>query len=115
MEIRCKRIYDAAGETDGFRVLVDRLWPRGIRKEDAHVDLWCKGVAPSNELRKWFGHVPERFGQFAQLYEEELRANEELPELLKELRKHEVVTLLYSARDSDHNNAVVLAKVLEKM
>ncbi len=114
-QVYCKRVYLPASDTDGFRVLVDRLWPRGIKKEDAHVDMWAKALAPSTELRKWFGHDPERFEEFARRYEEELSANAEAGTLLKEIRTHDVVTLLFGAKDENHNNAVVLSRILQNI
>lgn len=114
-QVYCKRVYLPASDTDGFRVLVDRLWPRGIKKENAHVDMWAKALAPSTELRKWFGHDPERFEEFARRYEEELSANAEAGALLKEIRTHDVVTLLFGAKDENHNNAVVLSRVLQNI
>lgn len=114
-QVYCKRVYLPASDTDGFRVLVDRLWPRGIKKENAHVDMWAKALAPSTELRKWFGHDPERFEEFAHRYEEELSANAEAGTLLKEIRTHDVVTLLFGAKDENHNNAVVLSRILQNI
>lgn len=114
-QVYCKRVYLPASDTDGFRVLVDRLWPRGIKKENAHVDMWAKALAPSTELRKWFGHDPERFEEFARRYEEELSANAEAEALLKEIRTHDVVTLLFGAKDENHNNAVVLSRILQNI
>jgi len=113
--IRIKRIYEQVAEEDGFRILVDRLWPRGLSKEKAKVDLWMKEVAPSGELRKWFSHDPAKWAEFKKKYEKELVAKQPL---LKEIRRMEkdkgTVTLLYSARDVEHNNAVALKAVLEK-
>lgn len=114
-QVYCKRVYLPASDTDGFRVLVDRLWPRGIKKENAHVDMWAKALAPSTELRKWFGHDPERFEEFARRYEEELSANAEAWALLKEIRTHDVVTLLFGAKDEKYNNAVVLSRILQNI
>lgn len=114
-QVYCKRVYLPASDTDGFRVLVDRLWPRGIKKENAHVDMWAKTLAPSTELRKWFGHDPERFGEFARRYEEELSANAEAGALLREIRTHDVVTLLFGAKDEKYNNAVVLSRILQNI
>lgn len=114
-QVYCKRVYLPASDTDGFRVLVDRLWPRGIKKENAHVDMWAKVLAPSTELRKWFGHDPKRFEEFARRYEEELSANAEAGTLLKEIRTHDVVTLLFGAKDENHNNAVVLSRILQNI
>jgi len=110
--IRIKRIYEAPARSDGARVLVDRIWPRGVKRENAELDLWLKDVAPSTELRKWFGHEPERFAEFARRYRHELDGN---PEPLAELRKlgeGRNLTLLYSAHDERHNQAVVLAEYL---
>ena len=113
--IRIKRIYEQAAEEDGFRILVDRLWPRGLSKEKAKVDLWLKEVAPSSELRKWFSHDPTKWAEFKEKYEKELVAKQPL---LKEIRRMEnekgTVTLLYSARDVEHNNAVALQAALER-
>lgn len=111
-KVKCKRIYLPAEESDGYRVLVDRLWPRGIKKEDAKVDLWAKQLAPSTELRKWFAHIPERFDEFSKRYLSELKQNDEVAPIIDELRHHEVVTLLYGAKDEQHNNAIVLEKLL---
>lgn len=112
MDISIKRVYLPAEDSDGCRVLVDRLWPRGIKKEDAKVDLWAKTLAPSVELRKWFNHIPERFEEFSKKYVEELKANPEAALVLDELRRHDKVTLLYGAKDEQHNNAVVLLHLL---
>ncbi len=112
MDISIKRVYLPAEDSDGYRVLVDRLWPRGIKKEDAKVDLWAKTLAPSVELRKWFNHIPERFEEFSKKYVEELKANPEAALVLDELRRHDKVTLLYGAKDEQHNNAVVLLHLL---
>ncbi|GAB6982360.1 DUF488 domain-containing protein [Prevotella dentasini JCM 15908] len=108
MTIRIKRAYAPADAGDGFRVLVDRLWPRGLGKEKARIDLWEKRVAPSRELRKWFGHAPGRFPKFAERYRAELAANAAYPDFLAQVCRHEVVTLVYAAHDEEHNNAVVL-------
>ncbi len=112
MEVKIKRIYEAYAPTDGYRILVDRLWPRGIKKETAHVDLWLKEAAPSNELRKWFGHVPEKFADFCSRYEAELKSSGSLSALKKVAGQHDSVTLLYAAKDMEHNNAVVLQRLL---
>jgi len=112
---KVKRAYPAAEPSDGYRVLVDRLWPRGVSKQRAKIDLWMKDVAPSDQLRKWFGHDPERWGEFQQCYRRELRDKTELLAELKKLeRKHRTVTLVYSARDEDQNQAVVLRAVLSR-
>ena len=113
--IRIKRIYEQSAEEDGFRILVDRLWPRGLSKEKAQVDLWLKEVAPTGELRKWFSHDPAKWAEFKEKYGKELAAKQPL---LKEIRRMETekgtVTLLYSARDVEHNNAVALQAALER-
>lgn len=111
---KVKRIYESAEAADGYRVLVDRLWPRGVSKERAALAVWAKDVAPSTELRQWFGHVPERFGEFEKRYTVELAQNSALKTYLAEWHKHSVVTLLYGARDQKHNEAVVLRQYLEK-
>ena len=111
-EIKMKRIYDAPEATDGRRILVDRLWPRGISKEKAKIDLWLKSVAPSNELRKWFGHDPERFAEFDRRYRAELTESGALDELRAVLREHPDATLLFAAHDEAHNNAAVLKELL---
>ena len=112
MNISIKRVYLPAEDSEGYRVLVDRLWPRGIKKENAKIDLWAKALAPSAELRKWFNHIPERFEEFSKKYVEELKANPEVAPILDELRQHDKVTLLYGAKDEQHNNAVVLLHLL---
>jgi uncharacterized protein YeaO (DUF488 family) len=109
--IRIKRVYDPPSPEDGRRVLVDRLWPRGLTKAEAHVDDWLKEVAPSNELRRWFGHDPERWTEFRRRYREELHGNPAL-EQLKRMAAEGPLTLLYAARDETRNNAVALAELL---
>jgi len=110
-----KRIYEKPGEDEGYRVLVDKLWPRGISKERANLDLWMKDIAPSNELRKWYGHKVDKWPEFKTKYLEELHNNKDLIKQLKTLEKyHGKVTLLYSAKDEDHNNAVVLEELLNQ-
>ena len=114
MDIRLKRAYEPASAKDGYRVLVDRLWPRGISKQQAKLDEWEKELSPSSELREWFGHEPGRFAEFRRRYIDELRAN---APRLKELRRRaaiDTLTLVYSAHDSEHNDAVVLAEVLRR-
>lgn len=112
--VRLKRAYEPAAPNDGERVLVDRLWPRGIRKEDAAIDRWEKALAPSTELRKWFGHDPARWDEFQTRYKAELRDHEEEVSALRELALHKPVTLVYGAHDEQHNDAVVLRDVLLK-
>jgi uncharacterized protein YeaO (DUF488 family) len=111
--IQLKRVYEKPARQDGFRILVDRLWPRGLTKERAAVKLWLKEVAPSAELRKWFGHDPARWRQFERRYRMELREQKEALELLKQKSRGHTVTLVYAARDEEHNEAVVLKAVLE--
>jgi uncharacterized protein YeaO (DUF488 family) len=109
-----KRVYDPPARDDGFRVLVDRLWPRGLSKARAKVDLWLKDVAPSNALRKWFGHDPERWSEFVRRYKAELKTQKDAMAELREIgESHPRVTLLYGAHDSEHNNAVALLKFLK--
>jgi uncharacterized protein YeaO (DUF488 family) len=112
--VRMKRAYDPASDYDGYRVLVDRLWPRGVRKETARIDVWMRDLAPSAELRRWFGHDPARWDEFRRRYRAEL-ADPQRRALLDELAQHArrgPLTLLYGARDIAHNNAVVLRDVL---
>lgn len=108
-DLQTKRVYDQPAKDDGFRILVDRLWPRGLSKEKAHVDLWLKEVAPSSELRKWFGHEDEKFDQFKQRYETELKANPATAQLRTEIAEHKKVTLLYGAKNPNNQAAVLLA------
>lgn len=107
-----KRVYEAASKDDGYRVLVDRLWPRGLTKTKAHVDLWLKEVSPSAELRKWFKHDPEKWPEFQKRYRTEL-GKEALASLRKLERVHKKVTLLYGAKSEERNQAVALLKILE--
>lgn len=111
MAISIKRVYEPAASSDGKRILVDRLWPRGLSKVDAKVDLWLKEIAPSTELRKWFGHDPEKWKDFQSKYKTELKGNPALAEL-KAAVKDAKATLLFAAKDEDHNNAVVLKQIL---
>jgi uncharacterized protein YeaO (DUF488 family) len=111
--IRVARVYDDAGSDDGQRVLVDRVWPRGVHKDDPRVGIWCKDVAPSKELREWYHHKPERFDEFASRYKAELRDSPALAELRK-LTKRGVVTLVTATRDVDISQAAVLAKLLKR-
>lgn len=111
--INIKRIYEKKEDSDGYRVLIDRLWPRGVKKEEAHIDLWLKEIAPSTNLRKWFHHEPEKWPEFKKRYHQELNKNKSLIEDL--LQKPEPLTLLYSAKDEKHNNAVVLQEYLSEL
>ena len=111
MKIKVKRVYENPDKDDGMRILVDRLWPRGLTKEKARVDLWLKDIAPSTELRKWFGHDPSRWNEFRERYREELKKNKKTISLLKDQLKKGAVTLVYGARDEEHNDALVLREV----
>lgn len=116
--IQVKRVYDKATDADGERYLVDRLWPRGLKKEDARLTDWLKGLAPSHELRRWFDHNPERWEEFQARYLAELEktGNMILVETLADRAKTHTITLVYGARDKDHNNAVVLKRlIVERM
>ncbi len=108
MKISIKRVYEPPDKEDGTRILVDRLWPRGLTKEKARVDLWLKEIAPSTELRKWFGHDPGKWEEFKTRYLEELKGNHEPVSALKEQMKKGAVTLVYGAKDEEHNEAVVI-------
>lgn len=111
--IKTKRIYDNSHKVDGFRILVDRLWPRGLSKRKAQVDLWLKDIAPSAHLRKWFSHDPERWKEFQSRYKRELKTKSELLQTIKRLeREKNVVTLLFAAKDEKQNNAVALKNML---
>lgn len=112
--IKIKRVYEKPDIHDGLRILVDRLWPRGIRRSTSNIDLWIKDVAPSMELRKWYSHEEKKWPEFEKKYKEELRDNKGFDKVLDIVQKTDPVTLLYSTSDKEHNNAVVLWKVLEK-
>lgn len=111
--IQLKRVYEKSSRRDGVRILVDRLWPRGLTKERAAVTLWLKDVAPSSELRKWFGHDPAKWKEFQVRYRKELRQKKDALTLLKQKSKDRTVTLVYGARDEQHNEAVVLRQIVE--
>ncbi len=112
MDVRIKRAYEQAADSDGYRVLIDRLWPRGVSKEEAHLDEWVRELAPSDELRRWFGHDPARFDEFRRRYSDELAAHADLLEELRTRARTETLTLVYGARDTEHNDAVVLSEIL---
>ena len=114
MDIRLKRAYDPASPSDGYRVLVDRLWPRGVTKQQAQLDEWEKELAPSTELRQWFGHEPDRFAEFRRRYISELRRQRSRLAELRRRAREGTLTLVYSAHDSEHNDAIVLAEVLRR-
>ncbi|WP_298232554.1 DUF488 domain-containing protein [uncultured Azohydromonas sp.] len=113
MPIHLKRAYDPPEPRDGFRILVDRLWPRGVTKNEAHIDLWLKDVAPSTELRKWFGHDPAKWADFQARYRKELDHNSEPVARIVEQVHQRTVTLVYGAKDRMHNDAVVLKAYLD--
>src|SRR3954452_20406034 len=112
MDIRLKRAYDPPEPSDGYRVLIDRLWPRGVRRAEASLDEWARELAPSAELRRWFGHDPERFGEFRRRYTAELAEQDDKLRELRRRARHGTLTLVYAARDEEHNDAVVLAEIL---
>lgn len=114
MSVRVKRAYEAPAKSDGFRVLVDRLWPRGVSKEAARIDLWAKDLAPSAELRRFFGHDPERWPEFRQRYFRELSSEEELLQPLERRARRGRLTLVYGAKEERYNNAVALKEFLER-
>ncbi|MCA1959068.1 MAG: DUF488 domain-containing protein [Nitrospira sp.] len=112
MKVSVKRIYEPQAKSDGFRVLVDRLWPRGISKETAHIDLWLREIGPSTALRKWFNHDPSRWAEFCRHYQAELKEKENLLALLVKEAQTKPITLLYSAKDERYNQAVALQSFL---
>jgi uncharacterized protein YeaO (DUF488 family) len=114
MDIRLKRAYQPAAPSDGYRVLIDRLWPRGVSRKQASLEAWERELAPSAELRQWFGHQPERFEEFRRRYVEELRQQRPRLTELRRRARDGTLTLVYAAHDSDHNDAVVLAEVLRR-
>ena len=113
--IQTKRVYDPSEKSDGFRILVDRLWPRGLTKEKAHVDLWLKDIAPSDALRKWFHHEAGNWTEFEKRYRAELaKKKDSLDELKRQEKEHGKVTLLFGSKDEKQNQAVVLAEILKR-
>jgi uncharacterized protein YeaO (DUF488 family) len=112
--IKLKRVYEPPAKNDGYRVLVERLWPRAVSKERAAVDLWLKDVAPSTELRKWFGHDPAKWPEFQKRYRSELKDKKDGLDLLRQKSREGTVTLVYAARDEEHNNAQVLKDLLKR-
>ena len=114
MDVRLKRAYDPATSADGYRVLIDRLWPRGVSRERASLDAWEKELAPSTQLREWFGHEPGRFDEFRRRYVDELRSQRSALTALRRRARNGTVTLVYAASDEEHNDAVVLAEVLRR-
>jgi uncharacterized protein YeaO (DUF488 family) len=114
-QVRLKRVYEAPSATDGTRVLVDRLWPRGLTKEEVAADLWLREVAPSTPLRRWFDHDARRWRQFSRKYRSELARRPEVLELLDDLRRRTPVTLIFGARDAAHSHAVILRELLDEI
>jgi uncharacterized protein YeaO (DUF488 family) len=114
MDIRLKRAYEPAASSDGYRVLIDRLWPRGVSRQKARLNAWERELAPSAELRQWFGHQPNRFEEFRRRYIEELRQQRPLLAELRRRAQDGTLTLVYAAHDSEHNDAVVLGAVLRR-
>jgi uncharacterized protein YeaO (DUF488 family) len=112
MPVRTKRIYEPPSHRDGYRVLIDGIWPRGITRERAAVDQWARALAPSPELRRWYGHAPDRYEEFARRYRAELGDQRERLSELRRRSRTSVVTLVFAARDAEHSNAIVLADVL---
>lgn len=111
--IKTKRAYEPSSGDDGYRILVDKLWPRGVSKEKANLNLWMKEIAPSDDLRKWFSHDPKKWKEFKSRYEMELKDKREYIDKIKDIeRNNKVITLIYSAKDKEHNNAVVLEDIL---
>lgn len=114
MMLKIKRAYEKKERGDGYRILVDRLWPRGLTKEEVDADLWLKNISPSTALRKWFGHDPKKWKEFKKRYEKEIEKDPEDFDLLKKIvKKEKNVTLLYGAKDTEHNNAEVIKEMLE--
>lgn len=111
--VKIKRIYEPPSRSDGKRVYVDRLWPRGLRKEQAHFDEWIRDISPSDELRKWFGHDPSKWQEFRSRYKAEMKTRKDFIEKLRDYSEKGTVTLLYSAKDEEHNNALVIKEVIE--
>lgn len=112
MNIQVKRIYEESNESDGFRILVDRLWPRGIKKTEANIDLWLKDIAPSDSLRKWFNHDPNKWTEFQKRYAQEITDKQEDIDIILNEGKKKKVTLLFGSKETEHNNAVALLNIL---
>jgi uncharacterized protein YeaO (DUF488 family) len=114
VDVRLKRAYEDVAPDDGYRVLIDRIWPRGVSREEAHLDEWARELAPSSDLRRWFGHEPARFEEFRRRYGDELAAREDKLRELRRRAREGTLTLVYGARDTEHNDAVVLAEILRR-
>ena len=112
LDVQTKRIYEPADPADGYRVLIDHVWPRGVSRERGQLDHWARELAPSDELRKWFDHVPERFDEFRARYRRELSDHPEQIDTLRDRAKTSRLTIVYAARDEEHNNAAVLAELM---
>ncbi|MFZ1076151.1 MAG: DUF488 family protein [Nitrosotalea sp.] len=113
--IKIKRVYESSSEEDGFRILIDRLWPRGLSKESAQIDAWLKDIAPSDNLRKWFSHDPKKWIEFKKRYYKELEEKKDIVSKIRLFEKEKrMVTFLYSAKDKEHNNAVFLQEYMQK-
>lgn len=115
MKIQTKRVYEEPEESDGYRILTERLWPRGVSKERAALDRWMKGIAPSHELRKWFDHDPDKWDEFKEKYRKELFGSEAVEEMIELIRQYNTVTLTYASKDEMHNSTVVLRKFLDDL
>lgn len=113
--LRVKRIYEDASPEDGYRILTERLWPRGVSKERAALNKWMKAIAPSHDLRKWFNHDPEKWNEFKERYRKELFGSEAVEEMLEIIKNNEAVTLVYASKDEDHNSTVLLKQFLEDL
>jgi uncharacterized protein YeaO (DUF488 family) len=114
VDVRIKRVYDAAEPGDGYRILIDRLWPRGVSRERARLDEWARDLAPSDGLRRWFGHEPTRFPEFRQRYRQQLQGHIDRVDQLRVRASPGPLTIVYGARDTQHNDAVVLAELLSE-
>ena len=112
MNVQIKRVYEPFEPSEGYRILIDRLWPRGIKKEDAHIDKWMKDIAPSHQLRKWFNHEPEKWKVFCDRYLTEISKAEVLKELIADMSKHKTIILVYASKEERFNNAVFLRELL---
>jgi uncharacterized protein YeaO (DUF488 family) len=114
-KLKIKRVYEPLDPQDGYRILIDRLWPRGMKKEAADADIWLKAIAPSAELRKWYDHDPEKWPEFSRKYISELKKNPAAPELLDMVKQYKVVTFLYAGRDEQHTHALVLQHYIQSL
>lgn len=114
-KIQTKRVYEDPSESDGVRILTERLWPRGVSKERANLDKWIKGIAPSHDLRKWFDHDPDKWEEFKEKYRRELFGSEHVEELLEIIKENETVTFVYASKDEEHNSTVLLKNFLEDL